>query len=138
MESGFKIYCDGGSRGNPGPAASACVIYQGETVVISLSKYLGKNTNNVAEYEAVILAYEWLGENQTIIGELPINFILDSELVVRQLNGDYKIKKDHLKILFDQIKKAESTFSKVTYTHVLRSKNVVADQLVNDQLDSRE
>jgi len=131
----IEINCDGGSRGNPGPSASAAVIMSDGKVLAALSKHLGVTTNNIAEYSAVILAYQWLVDNKEIIKDYEIKFILDSELVVRQLIGRYKVKKDYLKLLNERIKNYEKEFSKVEYQHVLRHKNETADSLVNETLD---
>ena len=136
MDSALVINCDGGSRGNPGPAASAFVAYRDGQEIFSQGKFLGVATNNVAEYTAVLLALEWLANNlQFKIYNLQI--ILDSELVVRQLNGEYKIKNKKLQELALEIKNIEkSTSAKIFYSHVARDKNKMADQLVNTTLDS--
>jgi ribonuclease HI len=138
MGNTIEIYCDGGSRGNPGPAASAAVITSDGSILKSLSKHLGVTTNNIAEYSAVILAYQWLIENKEEVKDKEIRFILDSELVVRQLTGRYKVKKDYLKLLNERIKDYEKEFREVKYQHVLRHKNETADSLVNETLDRGE
>jgi len=123
------IYCDGGSRGNPGPAASAFVVTEEKKVIYKESKYLGVETNNVAEYTAVLLAIEWLSDKKAK-GEIIIN--LDSQLVERQLNGFWKIKSPKLKLLADEIK---SKAVKVKFVWNYRTKNILADDLVNEELD---
>lgn len=131
---GLKIFCDGGSRGNPGPAASAFVVKDGHTVLHKGSSYLGKTTNNIAEYKSVIMALTWLHKNSK--KKTSITLILDSQLVVKQLNGDYKIKNKTLKELAFFIKRLERKIeSTVTYQWYPRSKNRVADRLVNIELD---
>lgn len=133
--SGIKIYCDGGARGNPGPAACAFVAVKNNRVIFQGKKYLGVATNNVAEYSAVILALEYLSDNLNINFTEAI-FILDSELVTRQLNGIYKIKNINLKNLYLKVKLLEKNFSgKVNYLSVPRSNNKEADLLVNITLD---
>jgi len=138
MGEKIEIYCDGGARGNPGPAASAFVITVDGKLIYSSSKYLGETTNNVAEYSAVNLAYEWLMKNKDLVGNKDLLFILDSELVVKQLIGKYKVKKDHLKALCDKVKIYQNDFLSVRYVHVLRNKNKLADRLVNEALDRKK
>lgn len=121
------IFTDGGARGNPGPAAVG-VHMPG---VGDFKKCIGKATNNVAEYSAVILALE---KSQGLkVQEL--EFYLDSELVVKQLRGEYKVKDATLGKLFVQIWNLKSQFKKVTFTHIPREKNKQADKLVNEALD---
>jgi len=133
----LKIFCDGGSRGNPGPAASGTVFTdQDDQVVGEFHQYLGITTNNVAEYTAVILAINEL-KNYTVD---EIRFFLDSELVVRQLSGRYKVKNETLKPLHAQIQAWVAQTPNVSFTHVLRAKNKLADAQVNiclDQVASR-
>lgn len=131
------IYCDGGSRGNPGPAASAFVVFDEKGILIyKESKYLGITTNNIAEYTAVLLATRWLTK-QSIVNNLQITTInLDSQLVERQLNGFYKIKNENLKEIAVEIKsKVQNLKSKVVFSWDYREKNKLADSLVNDKLD---
>lgn len=127
------IYCDGGSRGNPGPAASAFVVTNDEKLVFKGSKFLSVETNNVAEYTAVSIAIDWL------IGEKiydDVIFNLDSQLVERQLNGFYKIKNEKLKKLAEEIKlKIQTSNLKVKFRWGYRSDNTLADDLVNEELD---
>jgi len=131
------VYCDGGSRGNPGKSASAFVVKINGEVVRSGSVFLGIATNNVAEYSAVILALDWLVENSGGRCQMSdVRFILDSQLVVRQLKGLYKVKNKKLKDLYLKIKYLESKIeNKITYVSVSREKNILADSLVNEELD---
>jgi len=99
MKSEIKVYADGGSRGNPGPSASAFLVEKKGEVIYSESKYLGNSTNNRAEYMAIIMALKWLTKNRELIGDGLITFFLDTELAVRQLTGVYKIKNAVLKKL---------------------------------------
>ena len=135
MDGLLKVYTDGGSRGNPGPSASAFVVLAGEKIIYKGSKFLGKRTNNQAEYNAVIIALKWLSKNS---GQgKKVLFYLDSELVVRQLTGVYKIKDLKLGKLAEQIKLIESKLDLVvSYTSIVREKNQLADKLVNKELDS--
>lgn len=128
------IYCDGGSRGNPGPAASAFVVTNNDKLFFKGSKFLGIETNNVAEYTAVSIAVDWL-INEKINSEIIFN--LDSQLVERQLNGFYKIKNEKLKVLADQIKnKIKTSNLNIKFRWGYRSDNTLADDLVNEELDN--
>ena len=129
----MKIFTDGGSRGNPGKSASAFVVYDGEKEVYNDKKYLGINTNNYAEYYAVLIALQYI-VHSTQYKE--VSFFSDSELMVRQLNGVYKIKNHILQDMVDKIKALviQKKLS-VKFNHVLRSENKRADELVNQCLD---
>lgn len=139
MEEKYIIFCDGGSRGNPGPAASAFVVVGLDNKLIyKEGKYLGIETNNVAEYSAVLLALNWLIKNSLTLNFLSekISFRLDSQLVERQLNGLYRVKDIKLKKLFDEIKKLIQEYNlKITFIWSYRDKNILADSLVNKTLD---
>jgi ribonuclease HI len=132
----YTVNTDGGSRGNPGPAAIGVVLKDQNQNITELSKFLGNTTNNVAEYTAVLYALEYLQnleKNGTC--ETEVAFILDSELVVKQLTGLYKIKEPSLLIIANQIKKTSLAFKHVSYQHVKREFNKHADKLVNRELD---
>ena len=132
----LKINCDGGSRGNPGPAASAFVVTANGKEIHSESKYLGSVTNNVAEYSAVIIALDWLIQDSRFPIPDSIHFILDSELIVRQINGVYKVKDIKLKKLHGHVAQLlKKIDKKISFENVLREKNEVADDLVNKELD---
>lgn len=138
-ESTLKIYADGGARGNPGPSAAGFVVIKKEKIVHEQSKYLGKGTNNEAEYAAVLIALEWLEENKKKLGGKKISFYLDSELVVRQLTGIYKVRSSNLKPLVKQVKVFEEKIGKeIKYFSIGREKNKLADSLVNKQLDENK
>ena len=123
----IKVFTDGGARGNPGPAGIGVHI----PGVGDYKKFLGKKTNNQAEYEAVVLAFQKLDDYKND----EINFYLDSELVVKQLNGEYKVKDVELGKLFVKIWNAKAGFKKVTFTHIRREKNKIADKLANEAMD---
>ena len=131
----IKIFCDGGSRGNPGPAGVGVVIIEPNKKEDHFKKFIGHKTNNQAEYEAVLLALEILGRDYPKNKE--IEFYLDSELVVKQLKGEYKIKNEKLgelvKIINDEIR-ARGLIT--NFCHVRREKNYQADKLVNQAIDS--
>jgi len=132
-EDKLIISTDGGSRGNPGPSAIGVVIGDREYF-----EKIGKATNNIAEYQAVIFA---LKKARQILGgkkskETEIEIKMDSELVQKQLSGKYKIKEDSLKILFVDIHNLIFDFKKVFFKHIPREENKRADSLVNKALDS--
>ena len=130
------IHTDGGSRGNPGPAACAFVAELKGKVLEKQSKFLNTNTNNVAEYEGVLLALNWLLKSKHAFKENNVIFFLDSELVVKQLNGVYKIKKPELQILNLSVRKIfRELDKKIFFKHIPREQNKVADFLVNEELD---
>lgn len=128
----LQIFTDGGARGNPGPAAIGVVVNGADGKNISkIKKYIGEKTNNEAEYEAVIAA---LGE-AVRLGAKKVEFKLDSELVVRQLNSIYKIKQPHIQKLVLTVRNKEQSLGRVTYSYIPREKNKAADKLVNEALD---
>lgn len=130
------IHTDGGSRGNPGPAACAFVAELDGKVLAESSKYLDITTNNIAEYQGVVLAIDWLKENSNSLDVDKILFFLDSELVVKQITGLYRVKKPELQILNLKIKKnTEEISNKINYKNVPREENKHADRLVNEELD---
>jgi ribonuclease HI len=128
----YQANVDGGSRGNPGPAAYGVVVRdpRGE-IVARLKKYIGNNTNNVAEYFGLIAALDY-AQNHGIRG---LRIESDSELMVKQLRGQYKVKSAELKPLFERAKKMSQTFESFRISHVYREQNKEADALVNQALD---
>ncbi|MDP2932692.1 MAG: ribonuclease HI family protein [bacterium] len=128
----LNIYTDGGARGNPGPAGIGVAIFDEQFhQVASVKKYLGEKTNNQAEYEAVIAALERAVE----LKATELRFFLDSELVVRQLGGQYKIKNGNLAPLAGKVLSLKNRFSSVTFSHIPREKNQLADALENQAID---
>lgn len=128
----YELFTDGGARGNPGPGAVGIVIKKGDEVVFSKGKYIGDEvTNNQAEYRAILGGLQVASKME--IKEMKCN--LDSELVVKQLKGEYKVKNEDLRELFAKVKKAEEDFKKVSYHHIPREKNKLADAMVNEALD---
>ena len=134
----LRIHTDGGSRGNPGPAAVGVVVYQ-DLITAPLFEYgatIGTTTNNVAEYSALLRAFQWL-EKCPLHPDL-VEFFLDSQLVVEQMNGRYKIKDVRLGNLKRQIDYLRSLFKyPIVFYYIPREKNKHADQLVNNALDLR-
>lgn len=139
----YIIHTDGGARGNPGPAAIGVVIKGGKTN--TLAEYgvmIGETTNNVAEYTAVISALDYLNDHLASYPQnshptpLEINFFLDSLLVVNQLNGIFKVKEPHLRQLLLKVHELLQLIGgQVTFTHIPRAQNYLADRLVNAALD---
>lgn len=126
------LWADGASRGNPGPAATGFVIFDANGVeVASGGRFLGTATNNVAEYEAVLDGLE--AARDLDVGSLDVR--LDSELVVRQLNGEYKVKDDKLRPLHRAATEVMECFEAVEVTHVPRERNERADSLANEAID---
>jgi ribonuclease HI len=131
----LTIYCDGGSRGNPGEASYGFVIYEENTNLYEEGKRIGIQTNNFAEYSAVINALRWIAVNKKNIKT--ISFFLDSKLVVEQLSGRWRVKSESLRSLYHTIKTLElSLGAKINYTHVRREENTAADRMVNLALDN--
>ncbi len=129
----YDIYTDGGARGNPGPAGIGVVIKQNGRVVDTLKKYIGTATNNQAEYNAIILAFERARE----LGARELRFHLDSELVACQLRLEYKVKDKELAKLFVKIWNMSPEFSKIEYIWIPREDNHEADRLVNEAIDGQ-
>jgi len=132
------VFTDGGSRGNPGPAAIGFVIRNsaGKTLA-RRGEYLGETTNNVAEYQAVIKALAWIG-GRPDFSAAKITFFLDSKLVVNQLNGLFKIKNARLRQLIIKVRQLERKVGgRIVYRFVPREKNREADSLVNQSLDEK-
>lgn len=128
----LTIYTDGGARGNPGPAGIAYVIYdENNKLIAKNSKLIGTATNNQAEYQALIFGLE---KAKNLKGK-KISCLLDSELVVKQLTGLYKVKDKDLKPLFAKILILTNKFDLVTFKHIPREKNKLADKLVNLAID---
>lgn len=125
------VYTDGGARGNPGPAAIGGVILQDGKTLKEFSRAIGQKTNNQAEYAALLAGLEHAAE----FTDVTVNCVLDSELVVKQMRGEYKVKSPELRKLAHQAKHLEEKFKTVTYEHTRREGNVRADALVNQALD---
>ena len=124
---------DGGSRGNPGPAAVGVVVRdESGEVIADAAEPIGNATNNVAEYRALIRGVELAAEH----GATSLELLGDSELVVKQVRGEYRVKDANLKPLHAQARQALSAFSEWSFDHVRREQNAEADALVNQALDA--
>ena len=126
------IHVDGGARGNPGPAAIAAIASDpdGEQVE-QRGEVIGRATNNVAEYKALLLGIELARK----LGAAEVELVGDSELIVRQVKGEYRVKKADLQQLHDQVRAALEDFDRWSIRHVRRTENAAADALVNATLD---
>lgn len=136
MHSKIYINCDGGSRSNPGQAAIGIVVSDSNMKELETYKErIGINTSNVAEYRALIKALE-LASKYT---SKEVHVYMDSQLVICQMNGEYKIKASHLRLLFEEVKKLEASFALVKYEWNPRETTFQskADALVNEALDGR-
>ena len=128
----FSLYTDGGSRGNPGPAALGFVIYKDAGILTREGKYLGVATNNQAEYSAILHGLE-----KAIHFKIEeIECFLDSELVVKKLKLEYKVKNKDLVPLFLKVWNLSKKFRRIKFHHIPREKNKEADQVVNEILDN--
>ncbi|MBI2008704.1 ribonuclease HI family protein [Candidatus Amesbacteria bacterium] len=139
----LTIYCDGGARGNPGPAAAAFVIEDSTGKILHKQGfYLGIATNNQAEYHAVLESLKWITNNYyQLSNQLTINYYLDSLLVVNQLNNKFKTKNKILAEKFQEIRKYLDRLQKykikIIFNYISRSQNFLADKSVNQTLDSQ-
>jgi ribonuclease HI len=128
------VNVDGGSRGNPGPAAIAAVLSDSDgEVVEERAETIGRATNNVAEYRALLLGIE----RAAALGATELELVGDSELVVRQVRGEYKVKDAAMRELHTQVRGALAPFETWEIRHVRREANSEADRLVNEALDAR-
>ncbi|PIP27844.1 MAG: hypothetical protein COX29_04330 [Candidatus Moranbacteria bacterium CG23_combo_of_CG06-09_8_20_14_all_35_22] len=137
MSEKIVMFTDGGSRGNPGPAGIGIYV---ETLDKKFGEYIGETTNNVAEYSALIYGLkklkQLLGKDKTKQYEIECN--LDSELIVKQMNHEYKIKDENVQKNFIEIWNLMLDFKNVIFKHIPREENSVADALVNEALDAKE
>jgi ribonuclease HI len=129
------VHVDGGARGNPGPAAAAAVLTDGETgaELASATEYLGETTNNVAEYRGLLLGLARARE----LGATAVEVVNDSELVAKQVNGEYKVKHPDMKALHAEALRALAAFDTWSIRSVPRARNAAADALVNQTLDAQ-
>jgi ribonuclease HI len=128
-----RLWTDGGARGNPGPAAYAYVLETADgTVLDARGEAIGTATNNVAEYSALVAGLRRASQ----LGVTELDVRSDSELVVKQMRGEYRVKNKDLQALFLDASRAARALARVTYTHVRREHNELADRLVNEALDA--
>ena len=130
----FRLFTDGGARGNPGPAAIGIFLFQDSELVDFSGSFIGLQTNNFAEYKALVE-----GLNLAIKNNVEeIDCYLDSELVVKQLLGEYKVKNKIIKVFYDKVIELKKSFKSINFHHIPREKNKNADRMLNLILDSIE
>jgi ribonuclease HI len=129
-----RLYCDGAARGNPGPAgAGAVIVNPAGHIVAKIGKFLGEETNNVAEYMGLILGLK----RAKAMGIKELEVLADSELVVRQLNGEYAVKAEHLQPLHAEAQALLKAFDQIEVRHIPREENGQADAMSNRAIDER-
>lgn len=132
----IEVFIDGGSRGNPGPSACAFVVIINNRIFHQESRYLGITTNNEAEYQGLIMALDFLYKFDLSLYER-IDIKMDSELIIKQITGEYNIKNANLKSFYNKVVKLIQIIKvKINFKHIPRSLNHLADDLVNSRLDS--
>lgn len=133
IEAGWvTAHCDGGARGNPGPAGFGAVVQDASgTVLARLSEFLGIQTNNVAEYSGLLAVLDYAVAH----GHLRLRVVSDSELMVKQIQGKYQVKSPGLRPLYDEARKKIAKLQRFEITHALRHKNKDADRLANEAMD---
>ena len=131
MKEKYEVYIDGAARGNPGEAGIGIVIKSGKKTILEVSDYVGKTTNNVAEYLSLIRGLEEV----LMLKTKEVSFFSDSELLVKQINGEYKVKNEGLRPLFLHAKALISKFDKFSISHTVREENKHADKLANKGID---
>jgi ribonuclease HI len=128
-----RLFTDGGARGNPGPAAAAFVLEREDgSVLDARGDAIGVQTNNVAEYTALLNGLRRAAE----LGVTEVEVVSDSELMVKQMRGEYRVKNEALRELYDEATALARRLANVEYRHVKRAHNELADKLVNDALDA--
>ncbi len=129
----LTIFTDGASRNNPGEAGAGIVMLQNGTPVARIARYLGKTTNNIAEYTAAIIALE----HAVKLGATRVKLFADSELLVKQLNGQYKVKNEGLKPLHRKVKELIAKIGSAEVQYIPRAQNKEADALANKAIDGK-
>jgi len=132
----YRIFSDGGSRGNPGPCAYAVIVTKDDKIIHQHSEYLGINTNNYAEYRGLIA-----GLSEAIkLNADNVEFIMDSQLVIKQMRGEYKVKNENIINLYQDAKALSSMIPNITFRNVPRSEMLIplADALLNKELDAHQ
>ena len=134
MNETITLQFDGGSRGNPGPAGIGVVLRAADgTPLVTLGRFIGRATNNVAEYKALIMALEKAKE----LGARRVKILGDSELIVKQMRGEYRVKNPDLRVLYDEAQDLFTTFDAASIDHNYRADNSLADKLANLAMDRK-
>lgn len=133
-----RVYSDGGSRGNPGQAGSGFVVYDGTgKIIYEKANYWGVATNNEAEYKGLWAGLKWVLENKEKRRIKEVIFYMDSELIIKQMKGEYKVKAKNLKEIFLECQEMTEKIGEIEFEHVLRGKNEKADILANMAMDRK-
>ena len=127
-----EVFVDGGSRGNPGPAGGGFGIYSNGKLIHKGSEYFGEQTNNQAEYLALRLA---LRETYDKFSDVKIKCYMDSQLVVEQMSGNYKVKSENVRPIFNEVQRIADQFKGFSIKHIRREQNQLADKLANDAMN---
>lgn len=130
----IELYVDGGSRGNPGSSGGGFAIFQNGKLVDKGSEYFGHKTNNQAEYLALRAG---LRKAYELFKESPLHCFMDSMLAVEQMNGNFKVKSENIKPLFQEVRRIADQFKDFSISHIPREKNSVADSLANQAMDRK-
>jgi len=130
----IQVYTDGASRGNPGKAGAGAVVYKNGKELFSLRKFLGIQTNNYAEYMALILVLQELLKYEEY-KKANIEVFADSKLVIEQASGNWKVKNENIKPLFSKLMDLVGQFKNISFAHIPRSQNSEADALANQAID---
>jgi len=134
MNEVFSLEFDGGSRGNPGPAGIGVVVRAADrTPLVTLGRYVGRATNNVAEYKALITAMQEARK----LGARRVHVRGDSELIIKQMRGEYRVKSEDLRPLFEEARELADGFEQARFEHNLRGRNALADKLANLAMDKK-
>ena len=127
----IEIYTDGAARGNPGPAGIGVILRNDEKILLEVSDYIGETTNNIAEYTALIRGLE----EAIDMDEKSVRVFCDSELIVKQINGEYRVKNEGLAPLYNNVKALIHKFKKIEIFYISRENNKEADKLANRGID---
>lgn len=135
----IKVYSDGGARGNPGQSGSGFVVYgTGGKKIYEQANYWGIGTNNEAEYGGLVTGLEWILKNKKKKGIEEVDFYMDSELIIKQMKGEYKVKAANLKALFWKCQELIEKIGKINFKHIMREDNGRADYLANMAMDQKK
>ncbi|OGC04916.1 hypothetical protein A2276_03055 [candidate division WOR-1 bacterium RIFOXYA12_FULL_43_27] len=133
MQNKIQVFIDGAARGNPGPAGIGIAVLDHDKIIKEFADYIGETTNNVAEYTALLRGLE----ETLLLGYKEADFFSDSELLVKQLKGEYRVKDEKLKPLFMNAQMLAKRFKHFSITHIRREKNKLADELANLGIDKK-
>lgn len=133
----LHLYTDGGARGNPGPAGIGIYVCEGKTVVLEHAEYLGTHTNNWAEYQGLLRGLEEIVRQYGAkLHDIQVQVHMDSELIIKQMKGEYRVKDAELKKQYSKVRALiETAIPHISFAHVRREQNSIADRLANEAMD---